>query len=386
MKKFFAALILLTLSTTTAYAKITEQQALSDERIAPYVEVTKQQGAKLLPGRYAHVKEILSRVNPAEKIYAPTAIVAEIGNFNSENNAFPSNLDVWGENLTHAYITLDTSGAVPVMKTYWANDAGEYEVFAEDFAVVMPEDNKKYAWLLASTETGEIRYFYPLNDFWFPDEWWEEDWICADGSQISLDDGTISTNGQALGTYIISDNRIVIKTPDGNRDVIYCVYNPYNESLVMTFTSGPNGMGENAGVFTEMDDAPQAPKTQAPVFKSPAPTTSKPTFPTPSTTQTTPKNDFPTFPIAKPEANIEGVWQAYMNGQQLVLQFQGNNYYIWLNGQPAEMGSFQRDGNKLIGHKSTGEAFQNTVQVDAAGKNLILTDSNNFSMTYQRVQ
>ena len=349
-KKFFTAILLLTLLTAKANAKVTEQQALSDQRIAPYVEMTKQQGASLLPGRYAHVKEIMSRVNPNEKINAASSLIIEVGNFNSELSvanlkagAYPSNLDVYGENLEPCLMTFDASGAVPIIRTYSANS---HELIAEDFAVVVPEGVDKYAWLLGSTDTGEVRYMFPLKD-WFPSKWWEGDWEAADGSEIELDeDGDIEIQDRKFGTYIISDNRIAVKTLDGQRDVIYCIYNPTNKSLVMTFTSGPNGMGENAAVF--FNDEDNTPKTNAQV------------------------------------SNVEGVWQTYVNGQQLVLQFQGNNYYVWLNGQPAEMGSFIIQGNNLTGTKSTGEKFNNFFQV--SGNTLMLRDNDNMNIIYQKVQ
>ena len=374
-KKFFAAIFLLMLLSTAANAKVTEQQALSDERIAPYVELTRQYGKDFLPGRYAHVKETLSRVNPQEKIYAATEIIVEIGQFNSENNAYAVNSDVYGKNLTPGFYTLDLSGEVPVMKAYAPDDKGEYKIFAEDYAVVMPEDDEKYAWLLASVETGEIRYLYPLNNFWFPSKWYEGEWKCSDGSEVELDDdGEIEIQDKKFGTYIVSDNRIAVKTPDGERDVIYCANNPYNGTLVMTFTSGPNGMGMNAGVFVKDKDSKK--KSQTPVFK--APETSQPKFPE------TPKQEFPKFPGKTPEINLEGVYQAYVNGQQIVLQFQGNNYYCWLNGQPAEMGTFIIQGNNLTGTKSTGEKFNNVFQL--SGNTLILTDNDNMNIIYQKVQ
>ncbi|MBR1487213.1 MAG: hypothetical protein IJ597_08175, partial [Synergistaceae bacterium] len=322
-KKIFTAIFFLVLASSTANAKVTEQQALSDQRIAPYVEITKQQGAKFLPGRYANVQEILSRVNPSEKIFAASNLIVEIGNFNQENNAYPSNLDVYGENLKPCFMTFDASGAVPIIKTYAADTKGNYEIIAEDFAVVMPDDNEKYVWLFASTDTGEIRFLYPLNKFWFPHEWYEGEWICSDGSEIEFDDdGTVDIQDKKFGTYTVSDNRIAVKTLKGERDVIYCAYNPYNETLVMTFTSGPNGMRENAAVFVDDDDDDDKPKTKkAPAFKAPAPTTlpqsSTPTFPTTTPAPTMPQ-EFPKFPGAAQQINIEGVWQTYANGSQVV--------------------------------------------------------------------
>ena len=396
-KKILASLLFFMLLTGVAYAKVTGQQALADQRIAPYVEVTKQQGASLFPGRYALVRETVSRAKPSEKINAAANAVVEIGQFSSENNAYPSNFDVWGDGLTHAYITLETSGSVPVMKIYMPDEkAGNYEVVEEDFAVVMPEDNKKYAWLLASTETGDIRYFYPLNDFWFPNDWYKGEWLGSDGSEISLEnDGEIEIQGNKFGTYTVSDNRIAVKTPDGERDVICCINNPYNKTLVMTFTSGPNGMGENAGIFVrdgDDDDTPTAPAPapKGPVFKAPTtstPSTTAPAPKTPTPTTTTPPAGFPKFPGPAPELSLEGVWQTMVNGQQLTIQFQGNNYYLWMNGQPAEMGVFQRNGNVLTGTiTNTGQPFRSTINIDPSGRSFTLTDSNNFSVIYQKVQ
>ena len=367
-KKFFATILFFALFTVAADAKITEQQALSDQRIAPFVDITRQQGAELLPGRYAVIAEIQSRVNPAEKINAASSSVIEIGKFNSENNAYPSNIDVYGEKPVPCFITFDASGNVPVIKTYTADGSGNYEATVEDFAVVVPEGENKYAWLLGSTETGEVRYMFPFNQEYFPENWWNGSWKCSDGSEIEFDNETVKIQGQNFGTYTISDNRIIVKTPDGQSDVIYCIYNPDNGTLAMTFTSTSDGMGENAAVFTKNENDGKL-QTKAPVFKAPAS----------AGTQT-----FPKFPIKEPQVNIEGVWQTYANGSQVVMQCQGNNYYVWINGQPVEMGTFQIQADKLIGTKSTGEQFSNTVKV--SGNNLILTDYNNARIIYQKVQ
>ena len=370
MKKIFSAILLLILSASTANAKVTEQQALSDQRIAPYVENTKQKGESYLSGRYAEVKEALSRANPKEKIYAASNLIIEVGKFDQESNAYPSNLDFYGENLKPCFTTFDASGAVPVIKTYAADTKGNYELIAEDFAVVMLDGGSKYIWLLASTDTGEIRFLYPLNDFWFPSRWYEGEWKSSDGSEIEFDDDeNVEIQDKKFGTYIISDNRIVVKTLTGERDVIFCAYDPYKENLVMTFTSGPNGMGENAAVFVNDEDKPKVEK--APVFKAP------------TTTPTAPQ-EFPKFPINAPQVNIEGIWQTYVNGSQVVMQCQGNNYYVWINGQPAEMGTFQIQGDKLTGTKSNGEIFINNVQI--SGNNLIFTDSTNARIIYQKIQ
>ena len=121
----------------------------------------------------------------------------------------------------------------------------------------------------------------------------------------------------------------------------------------------------------------------APAPKQPKTDIAAPEFPK---NPTSPAN-FPKFPGPAPEFSLEGVWQAYANGHQLVMQFQGNNYYLWINGQPAEMGIFQHQGNLLTGTISnTGQPFRNTINFDSTGRSFTLTDPNNATITYQKIQ
>ena len=250
-KKFLALIFIFTLSAA-ADAKITEQEALNDNRIAPYVELTRQYGKDFLPGRYAQVKEIVSRVNPAEKILAASNLIIEIGEFNKKNKTYSAKLDFCGEGLDSRFMTLDLSGAVPVIKTYAADNN---ENKTEDFAVLVPENDNEYYWFLGSTENGDVHYLFPLNNFWFPKNWHLGKWKSSDDSEIELDaDGIVYAGGKVFGTYKISDNRILVKTPDNKEDAAYCVYNAAEDYLVITFTSGPYGMGENAAIFTRKNN------------------------------------------------------------------------------------------------------------------------------------
>ena len=110
-KKLFTVLLLvLILSASCAYAKVPEELVLQDQRFAPFIETTKQNGAKLLPGRYMHLRDIASRTGNPPKILAPSEILIEVGNFDPESNAYPTNFDVYGENLMPCYMTFDDSG------------------------------------------------------------------------------------------------------------------------------------------------------------------------------------------------------------------------------------------------------------------------------------
>jgi len=119
----------------------------------------------------------------------------------------------------------------------------------------VPENENEYSWFLASTETGDVHYLFPLSEYWFPKNWYLGKWIASDESELELDsDGIIYAQGKVFGTYEISDNRVLVKTPDGKKDSAYCVYNADEDYLVVTFTSGPNGMDENAAVFLRKNE------------------------------------------------------------------------------------------------------------------------------------
>ena len=255
--KLFLVLVIV-LSSSGAFAKVTPQQAASDNRFKPAIEFTKQNGAKLLPGRYAHTKEIINRSDPMKrKILAPTDIILEVGMLDMSSASYPGNFDVYGENLFPVYISLDTSGIVPVMKITHKNDDGKFETIAEDYTVVGTQGNS-YIWALGSVETGEIRYLYPINNFWFPEGWYKGTWTCDNLSFTFDDDGKVYSNGQNVGTYIVSDSRIVINSPDKNKIVIFAMYSTELDALVMTLEDDPEHPEEKetAGVFIRSKNEP----------------------------------------------------------------------------------------------------------------------------------
>ena len=253
-KKFFTATLFILLFAAAAHAKLTEQEALNDNHIGPFVEITKQQGASLLPGRYAHIKGTLSRLHPEDKmIIAASSLVIEIGKFDKKNKFFPVTLDFYGQKLIKGYAKLDTSGAVPILRIY--DSSKKHKLITEDYAVIQPEAENQYFWFLGSTENGDIHSILPLNEYWFPKNWHLGKWIAADESEVEFDaDGVVYTGRKVFGTYTISDNRILVKTPENEEDAAFCAYNSDEDFLVITFTSGPNGMGENAAVFNRRKD------------------------------------------------------------------------------------------------------------------------------------
>ncbi|GAB1401088.1 hypothetical protein MASR1M66_25600 [Aminivibrio sp.] len=84
---------------------------------------------------------------------------------------------------------------------------------------------------------------------------------------------------------------------------------------------------------------------------------------------------------------LNGVWGSYINGQQVVMQIQGNQYQMWMNGMPYEAGLFQVQGNVLQGRTSAGVVFSNYILVNPNGMEFMLTDmQTGISVVYQRIQ
>ncbi|MDR1732400.1 MAG: hypothetical protein LBR61_09955 [Synergistaceae bacterium] len=120
---------------------------------------------------------------------------------------------------------------------------------------------------------------------------------------------------------------------------------------------------------------PPATPPQPPITPPQPPITEKPPIIPP----------MPQPPIPQ-QVSLDGVWGAMVNGQQWVMQYQGNQYQGWINGMPAEAGIFQIQGNMMVGRTTTGMAFSNFFQMDPSGSMFQITAPNGFSIVYQRMQ
>ena len=236
-------------------------------------------------------------------------------------------------------------------------------------------DGTKHLWLLGSVETGEVRYMYPLNASWFPEGWYSGTWKGSGGTGYTLTfgkDGQASINSQAFGKYIVSDNRIVITRNNGDKEVLYAAWNPDSDALVITFTTDDDLVAE---VFTRESAKPSAPQ---------------PTIPTTPSASPQMPSEFPAMPDvqmpAPPSLNIDGVWGAYVNNQQWVVQYKGNQYFGWINGQPSEMGVVQIQGSTITGTNNQGVNFTAELELDPSGQVLTMTFPNGNTLRYQRLQ
>ncbi len=244
------------LNSSTGLNRVSPEQAAEDARFKPAIEYTKQRGAKLLTGRYVYTKEIMNRGDPLKrKILAPTEIIFEVGEFNAANcifpvDSYPANFDVCGDNLVQAYVTFDTSGLVPVMKV-----TADGQTITEDYTVVGSVTSRvsSYVWGLGSVETGELRYLYPINDAWFPEGWYKGTWKCGNLTFTFEGTGKFYTNGELLGSYTVSDNRIAVKLSDGSDNVLFAMYSPDLDALVITIKNDREFNGaDTAGIFTRV--------------------------------------------------------------------------------------------------------------------------------------
>ncbi|MBR0167928.1 MAG: hypothetical protein IJQ08_04600, partial [Synergistaceae bacterium] len=146
-------------------------------------------------------------------------------------------------------------------------------------------------------------------------------------------------------------------------------------------------------VFTRMNEAP-APVTPAPVTPAPVTPAPEPTpEPTPNPEPVTPKPEMPTeFPpmpkvsLPPQNLNIDGVWGAYVDGKQFITQYQGKNYYGWIDGQPSEMGIITIKGKTLSGRNNNGVEFTAELELSEDGKELSLTFENGNTIRYQKLQ
>lgn len=333
----------------------------AESLIAPFIDVTRQQGAARLAGRYAHLKAIPSRAGGGN-ILAPTSIIMEIG----QDGAGAMNMA--GGDATRIQVSFDAQADIPTLTTAYADDLNEAPM--TDLAVLVPQGNR-YIWRLVSTQSGNLRLLYPLTADWFPAGYLEGAWQGDDGSSLTFQNGQLSSNGQAIGTYTLSDNRVSVAMANGGSELLFTAYDPDEGLLAVTFNGG-DPSNWNAMTYRRAgQQTPQPPQPQPQPFppQNPQPPVSPQTFP----------------PFPQTQVSLDGVWGAVLpNGTQLVIQIQGNQYWGWINGTPNESGVFQIQGNVMQGQTSAGTSFVNQFQCD--GRTLVMTFQNGSSILYQRMQ
>ncbi|MBR0069139.1 MAG: hypothetical protein IJP97_01450 [Synergistaceae bacterium] len=328
---FIIAVIAVCISSC-AYANISPDVAAEDPRIKPFISATKENGAELLPGRYVQLYEIQLK-DSEEKINAPSHIIIEIGQLDSESGYYPSSINVYGKDIINCWMLFDASEDVPVLRTYTLNAEGKYEVSAEAFAVVMADDDR-YGWFCGNLEDGHVSYLLPVNEYWFPKGWYEGAWSTEDGKySIAFSNGELYLQDKPAGKFAVTDNRIMTT----ESEIIYAMYEPQKDILVVSFTTN-TGYPEEALIF---------------------------------------KREL---------ININGTWAAIVNGQQWVIQYDNGQYNGWINGMPAESGVYEINGDVIAGRNSNGVNFEANIKLDPTGNYLLFNFPDGSAIQYERMQ
>ena len=151
-------------------------------------------------------------------------------------------------------VTLDTSGLVPVMKV-----TADGKTITEDYAVT-GKHGSGYIWVLESVKTGEIRQLFPISSAFFPENWYKGTWKCGNLTFNFGDGGKFYANGELFSSYTVSDNRVAIKLSDGSDNVLFAMYSPELDALIVTIKNDPEYNGEDTtGIFKRVKDEPAKP-------------------------------------------------------------------------------------------------------------------------------
>ena len=236
-------------------ADISPDVIKSDPRFAPFIERTKLEGVKLLPGRYIQAASMPARYKGRQSsMLAPTFLVMTIDALKTSYNNLPSysaTLDMYENSIVTFIMTLDTQKEVPVLKTFVLKKDGLSKA-AKDY-VVFADWNDNYMLVESRVSDNLKRILFPLNDNTFPDNWYKGSWIdnnTSDDIKITFDDDKkFYINDEFLGLYSVNLNRIALCFTTGQRGTIYALYDKGFDSLIMNFAGDIEKLNGTAGVF-----------------------------------------------------------------------------------------------------------------------------------------
>ena len=259
-KIFLPLLLLITLSMSSCvYADISPDVIKSDPNFAPFIERTKLEGVKLLPGRYVQAASMPTRYRGRQSsMLAPSFLVMTIDALKTSYNNLPSysaTLDMYENSIVTFIMTLDTQKEVPVLKTYVLKKDGLSKA-AEDY-VVFADWNENYMLVESRVSDNLKRILFPFNDKTFPENWYKGSWLDdnapdSESEDIKItfdDDKKFYINDEFLGLYSVNLNRIALCFTTGRRGTIYALYDRKFDSLIMNFSGVIEKLNGTAGVF-----------------------------------------------------------------------------------------------------------------------------------------
>ena len=255
-KIFLPLSLLLTLILVScAFADISPETIKSDSRFAPFIERTRLEGAKLLPGRYIQAASTPTRyaVNDGSMM-APTYLILTIKELKSQYNNLPSysaTLDMYKKGIVNFVMTLEIREDVPVLTVYILTEKDLVKV-GEDYIVASPL-NDGYMFVESSVSNGLMRILFPMNDYDYSYADYEGSWIDDNASEdvkITFDSGKrFYLNDEFLGLYAVTQNRIALSFLSNKLGTIYTFYDKGIDSLIMSFEGGLEKLNGTAGIF-----------------------------------------------------------------------------------------------------------------------------------------
>lgn len=346
----------------------------ANPEITPRLDETHRLGTGKLPGKYATFTAVAQR-NGQGMIMAPAGNVLTISPAGKNPNVFPAKAEVFGEKPSEFALLWEPRG-LPILTAYEKEEPdGEYEPSERRFAVLAMEGTS-YFWTTFDSYTMAKTIMMPLDEINFPAGYMDGSWKGDDGSALEMNRGTAvyttEKGAKIQGKTAVKDNLLTITPPAGAPVYIYFGFNQPSDALVATFTdSGTAVVYKRAA---GQPPVPQPPVPQPPVPQPPVPQPPVPQPPVP-----------PVPPVQY--INLTGVWGTILNGQQVVMQIQGNQYQSWMNGIPFEAGMFQIQGNMMYGQNQMGMPFNYYFQLGPGGLTFTITDAvTGMMVMYQRMQ
>jgi hypothetical protein len=362
----------------------------ANPEITPRLDETHRLGTGKLPGRYAAFTAVSQR-NGQGMIIAPAGNVISISPAGKNPNVFPAKAEVFGEKPSDFALLWEPRG-LPILTGYAKEEPeGEYQPAERRFAVLATE-GKSYYWTTFDAYTMAKTIMMPLDEINFPAGYMEGSWAGDDGSSLEINKGTavyITEKGaQIQGKTAVKDNLLTITPPSGAPVYLYFGFNQPSDALVATFTdSGAAVVYKRVSGQPQMPPQPQVPQQpqmpQQPQFPQVPQQPQMPQMPQQPQFPQVPQQPVPPVQYI----NLTGVWGTIMNGQQVVMQIQGNQYQSWMNGVPFEAGMFQIQGNMMYGQNQTGMPFTYYFQLGPGGLTFSITDAvTGMTVMYQRMQ
>ncbi|GAB1428310.1 hypothetical protein MASR2M17_17400 [Aminivibrio sp.] len=346
-------------------------QVKANQEIEPFLDATRRFGAAKLPGRYTSFIGIPQRNNQG-MIMAPAGTLIEI-KATGEPDVFTTVLDVYNEKPVTMSLLWEPRG-LPHFTAYMKNEQGEGYTPVERRFALLQSDEKTHAWTTLDAYTLDKMVLVPLDELNFPTGFMNGSWTGNDGSSLEFGQGSavyVSEKGaRTEGKSAVKNNFFAITPASGTPLGFFFGYNPEQNIMVATFPDEGTAV-----IYNRKGQAPA-------VVPQPQPMPQQPQYPQ----QPQPMPQQPQYPQQKP-VGLNGVWGAYINCQQIVMQIQGNQYQMWMNGMPYQTGLFQIQGNILQGQTSMGEFFSHYLLVNPNGMEFMLTNmQTGIAVVYQRMQ